>query len=108
MVLLPSGAKPNPDDFSTVMRFESKKHIQCFSISQGFYIYSVFLYFLVILLLFPVEFSGSWGYGSPSNPTYECIRFNASQEVLLGGIGLFAGRGEYKADIIVSDTFCKT
>ena len=62
----------------------------------------------MILLLFPVEFSGSWGYGSPSNPTYECIRFNASQEVLLGGIGLFAGRGEYKADIIVSDTFCKT
>ena len=53
------------------------------------------------LLLFPVEFSGSWGYGSASNPTYECIRFNASQEVLLGGIGLFAGRGEYKADIIV-------
>lgn len=56
----------------------------------------------VFLFLLPVEFSGSWGYGSPSNPTYECIRFNASQEVLLGGIGLFAGRGEYKADITVS------
>ena len=52
----------------------------------------------------PVEFSGSWGYGSASNPTFECIRFNATQEVLLGGIGLFAGRGEYKADIIVSNT----
>ena len=25
MILLPSGAKPNPDDFSTVMRFDSKK-----------------------------------------------------------------------------------
>ena len=32
MILLPSGAKPNPDDFSTVMRFESKENIDLFVI----------------------------------------------------------------------------
>jgi len=60
------------------------------------------------MLFFFVEFSGSWGYGSASNPTFECIRFSPSQEVLLGGFGLYAGRGQYKAELTVSDVILES
>ncbi|CAB1347403.1 unnamed protein product [Coregonus sp. 'balchen'] len=42
---------------------------------------------------------GGWGYSAHS---VEAIRFCADSDILLGGLGLFGGRGEYTAKIKVS------
>lgn len=42
---------------------------------------------------------GGWGYSAHS---VEAIRFCADADILLGGLGLFGGRGEYTAKIKVS------
>ncbi|EPY82785.1 hypothetical protein CB1_000626006 [Camelus ferus] len=39
---------------------------------------------------------GGWGYSAHS---VEAIRFSADTDILLGGLGLFGGRGEYTAKI---------
>lgn len=41
---------------------------------------------------------GGWGYSAHS---VEAIRFCADADILLGGLGLFGGRGEYTAKIKV-------
>lgn len=41
---------------------------------------------------------GGWGYSAHS---VEAIRFSADTDILLGGLGLFGGRGEYTAKIKV-------
>ncbi|KAG8179148.1 hypothetical protein JTE90_015337 [Oedothorax gibbosus] len=43
---------------------------------------------------------GGWGY---SGHSIEAIRFMADTDVLLGGLGLFGGRGEYTAKLKVYD-----
>ena len=42
---------------------------------------------------------GGWGY---SQGSVEAIRFSPDQDILLGGYGLFGGRGSYNAEIRVS------
>lgn len=44
---------------------------------------------------------GGWGYSAHS---VEAIRFCADADILLGGLGLFGGRGEYTAKIKVSSS----
>jgi len=43
-------------------------------------------------------YGGGWGY---SGHSIEAIRFSCDCEVLLGGFGLFGGRGEYFGKIRV-------
>lgn len=43
---------------------------------------------------------GGWGYSAHS---VEAIRFCADADILLGGLGLFGGRGEYTAKIKVGN-----
>ena len=45
---------------------------------------------------------GGWGYNAGS---IEAIRFSPDQDVLLGGFGLYGGRGSYNAEIKVSILF---
>lgn len=45
---------------------------------------------------------GGWGYSAHS---VEAIRFCADADILLGGLGLFGGRGEYTAKIKVGSLF---
>jgi len=42
---------------------------------------------------------GGWGYSAHS---IEAIRFMADTDILLGGFGLFGGRGEYTGKIQVN------
>lgn len=49
-----------------------------------------------------VGHGGGWGYSAHS---VEAIRFCADADILLGGLGLFGGRGEYTAKIKVSFVF---
>ena len=42
---------------------------------------------------------GGWGY---SGHSIEAIRFVSDTDVLIGGLGLFGGRGEYYGKIKVS------
>lgn len=44
---------------------------------------------------------GGWGY---SNSSVEAIRFSVDTEIVLGGYGLYGGRGQYNADIKVRFT----
>ena len=44
---------------------------------------------------------GGWGSSAHS---VEAIRFSADTDILLGGLGLFGGRGEYTAKIKVKFT----
>lgn len=46
-----------------------------------------------------VGHGGGWGYSAHS---VEAIRFCADADILLGGLGLFGGRGEYTAKIKVT------
>jgi len=46
-----------------------------------------------------VGHGGGWGYSAHS---VEAIRFCADADTLLGGLGLFGGRGEYTAKIKVT------
>ena len=41
---------------------------------------------------------GGWGYSASS---VEAVRFSPDTDVLLGGFGLYGGRGTYNADIKV-------
>lgn len=41
---------------------------------------------------------GGWGY---SHGSVEAFRLSPDQDILLGGFGLFGGRGNYSADIKV-------
>lgn len=54
---------------------------------------------LIDLLCGIVGHGGGWGYSAHS---VEAIRFCADADILLGGLGLFGGRGEYTAKIKVS------
>lgn len=54
---------------------------------------------LIALLWGIVGHGGGWGYSAHS---VEAIRFCADADILLGGLGLFGGRGEYTAKIKVS------
>jgi hypothetical protein len=51
------------------------------------------------LYLYLLGHGGGWGYSAHS---VEAIRFSADTDILLGGLGLFGGRGEYTAKIKVS------
>ena len=42
---------------------------------------------------------GGWGYSASS---VEAIRFSPDTDILLGGFGLYGGRGTYNAEIKVS------
>ncbi|PRD32149.1 UNVERIFIED_CONTAM: Mycbp2, partial [Trichonephila clavipes] len=48
----------------------------------------------------PISHGGGWGY---SGHSIEAIRFMADTDILLGGFGLFGGRGEYTAKLKVFD-----
>lgn len=50
------------------------------------------------LCFFSLGHGGGWGYSAHS---VEAIRFCADTDILLGGLGLFGGRGEYTAKIKV-------
>lgn len=54
---------------------------------------------LIDLLCNAAGHGGGWGYSAHS---VEAIRFCADADILLGGLGLFGGRGEYTAKIKVS------
>jgi len=43
-------------------------------------------------------YGGGWGY---SGHSIEAVRFSCDSEILLGGFGLFGGRGEYFGKIRV-------
>lgn len=45
---------------------------------------------------------GGWGY---SGHSVEAIRFMADSDILLGGFGLFGGRGDYIGKIKVAFSF---
>ena len=49
--------------------------------------------------LFCKGLGGGWGY---SNQSVEAIRFCTDADILLGGYGLFGGRGEYTAQLKVA------
>jgi hypothetical protein len=54
-----------------------------------------------VLYYFPAGHGGGWGY---SGHSIEAIRFMADTDILLGGFGLFGGRGEYTGKIkVLSD-----
>lgn len=44
---------------------------------------------------------GGWGY---SNSSIEAIRFSPDSDILLGGYGLYGGRGTYNVEIKVLRT----
>ena len=46
---------------------------------------------------------GGWGY---SGHSIEAVRFMPDTDILLGGFGLFGGRGEYFGKIKVIVTLC--
>lgn len=48
--------------------------------------------------IFCLGHGGGWGY---SGHSIEAIRFMADTDILLGGFGLFGGRGEYTAKLKV-------
>lgn len=52
----------------------------------------------IVFLFFFLGHGGGWGYSAHS---VEAIRFSADTDILLGGLGLFGGRGEYTAKIKV-------
>lgn len=54
-----------------------------------------------IVFFFFLGHGGGWGYSAHS---VEAIRFSADTDILLGGLGLFGGRGEYTAKIKVSSS----
>jgi E3 ubiquitin-protein ligase MYCBP2 len=45
-------------------------------------------------------YGGGWGY---SGQSIEAVRFSCDTDILLGGFGLFGGRGEYFGKIKVSE-----
>ena len=51
-----------------------------------------------ILFLLLAAHGGGWGYSASS---VEAVRFSSDTEVLLGGFGLYGGRGTYNAEIKV-------
>ena len=54
-----------------------------------------------LLYSLPISLSahgGGWGYNAGS---IEAIRMSPDQDVLLGGFGLYGGRGQYNAEIKV-------
>ena len=57
--------------------------------------HSLFNYFFSFVL----GHGGGWGY---SGHSIEAIRFMCDTDVLIGGFGLFGGRGEYLGKIKVS------
>lgn len=46
-----------------------------------------------------LDHGGGWGY---SGQSVEAIRFSCDTDIILGGFGLFGGRGEYSAKIKVT------
>ena len=66
--------------------------IQCFCV-----LYQLIRHFECSLLI--LAQGGGWGY---SQGSVEAIRFSPDQDILLGGYGLFGGRGSYNAEIRVS------
>ena len=58
--------------------------------------FQIFLYYIICIFL---GHGGGWGYSAHS---IEAIRFMPDTDILLGGYGLFGGRGEYTAKIKVS------
>jgi len=59
------------------------------------------LYGFTVLYYFPAGHGGGWGY---SGHSIEAVRFMADTDILLGGFGLFGGRGEYTGKIkVLSD-----
>ena len=52
------------------------------------------LFFLIV-----AAHGGGWGYSASS---VEAVRFSPDTEVLLGGFGLYGGRGTYNAEIKVN------
>ena len=53
----------------------------------------IFACFLIV-----AAHGGGWGYSASS---VEAVRFSPDTEVLLGGFGLYGGRGTYNAEIKV-------
>lgn len=52
-----------------------------------------------LIIICSIGHGGGWGY---SGHSIEAIRFMADTDILLGGFGLFGGRGEYTAKLKVS------
>lgn len=46
------------------------------------------------------DFGGGWGYPPRS---VEAIRFSSDSDIILGGVGLYGGRGEYSAQLRIFD-----
>lgn len=78
------------EDFATASRFESEYIFllldRCLC-NKGLHVFR-----------FCAGFGGGWGY---SDHSVEAVRFMADTDILLGGYGLFGGRGEYNAKIKV-------
>ena len=53
---------------------------------------------MCMFLLLLTAHGGGWGYSASS---VEAVRFSPDAEVLLGGFGLYGGRGTYNAEIKV-------
>jgi hypothetical protein len=60
--------------------------------------YIKFASILIICYCFTAGHGGGWGY---SGHSIEAVRFMADTDILLGGFGLFGGRGEYTGKIKV-------
>ena len=63
------------------------------------YIYEHFVSMVTKSYFVLLGHGGGWGYNAGS---VEAIRFSPDQDVLLGGFGLYGGRGSYNAEIKVS------
>ena len=55
----------------------------------------------ILLLCYISGHGGGWGY---SGHSIEAVRFMPDTDILLGGFGLFGGRGEYFGKIKVGPT----
>lgn len=91
------------DSFSCVVRFNGKVVsvcgvIQAWTINPPFPLaYRCEFFFLVLDVLYTAH-GGGWGYSASS---VEAIRFSPDMDVLIGGFGLYGGRGTYNAEIKV-------
>lgn len=85
------------EDYSIVNRFESIYLCIKYSFSFLYVVHEVDCAKTYLFLL-PLGHGGGWGYSAHS---VEAIRFCADTDILLGGLGLFGGRGEYTAKIKV-------
>ena len=61
------------------------------------------MYMYYYILFFILAHGGGWGYNAGS---IEAILFSPDQDVLLGGFGLYGGRGQYNVEVKVKVMSC--